>query len=63
MSPMRGVKSIMDGPLFGGELKADENESGDEGSLGEDLLRLSVILYGVVVVVVVGFALCLIRGM
>ncbi len=41
---MRGVKSSMDGPLLGGELKAEENDIGEDGSSGEDLLRLRVIL-------------------
>lgn len=50
MSPMRGVKSIIEGLLLGGELNVEVKDSGDEASSEDDLLRLRVILYGVVCV-------------
>lgn len=41
---MRGVKSILEEALLGGELNAEANNNGEEGSSEEDLLRLSVML-------------------
>lgn len=43
---MCGVNSFVNGPLLGGELKAEKNDIGEDGSSGEDLLRLRVISCG-----------------